>query len=104
MHTVIANQIGRVHHAAQHPALNKVRPAYAFVPEDCFAESGYQKSRYLASLWPSINCSANPYAIGSHVLPDPTSTANIRSRCPVLREFLSRLEIIAAVKANQSAA
>lgn len=104
MHTVIANQIGRVHHAAQHPGLAKTRPVYAFIPEDFFAENGYQKSRYLASRWPSINCSANPHAIGSHVIPDPGSPVNIRSRCPALREFLVRLESIAAIKATPSAA
>ena len=104
MHAIIANQIGRVHNAAQHPELAKIRPVYAFIPEVFFEESGFQKSRYLTSRWPSINCAANPHAIGSHLLPDPISPANIRSRCPVLREFLTRLEIIAAVKANPSAA
>ena len=104
MHTVIASHRGRVHHAAQHPILGKARPIYCFIPEVHFGKTGYQKNLYLASQWPSINCGANPNAIGSHVFPDTERPAKTRSRCPVLREFLTRLETIASVKATQPAA
>ncbi len=96
------NLIGRVHHAIQHPALEKTRPVYCFIPEEHFGENGFEKGRYLASRWPSVNCSSNPLAIGSHVIPSE-KPVNPRSRCPVLREFLARLEIVAEVK-NPSAA
>jgi hypothetical protein len=98
MHVLIANQIGRIHHAVGHHALAQTRPVYAFIPEVHFEENGFQKGRYLVSRWPSINCTANPNGVGSHVIPDPTRPAKPRSRCPVLREFLTRLETIAAVK------
>jgi hypothetical protein len=103
MHTIIANQIGRIHHAAGNTNLQKTRPTYCFVPEEHFSETGLEKSRYLASRWPSINSGANPHAIGSHVVPDPQLPVSIRSRCPVLREFLNRLETIAMVKSPTAA-
>ena len=56
MHAIIAQQIGRTHHAAAHPELRKTR---------------------------------NP--------------VGIRSRCPVLAQFLSRLGTFASIK-NQRAA
>lgn len=98
MHAVINQQLGRVHHAAGHPAVAKTRPVYCWIPEQFFDEGGFEKSRYLVSRWPSINCSANPLGVGSHVIPDPGKPANLRSRCPILAEFLRRLETIAAVK------
>lgn len=104
MHAVIANQIGRIHHAAGHPALQKTRPVYCWIPEGFFDETGINRGRYLVSRWPSINCSANPLALGSHVVPDPGKPVNIRSRCPVLAEFLRRLEHVAAVKTLSAAA
>lgn len=104
MHAIIANQIGRVHHAAGNRNLQKTRPTYAFVPEAFFNEGGLQRGRYLVSRWPSINCGANPHAVGSHVVPDPGMPVSIRSRCPILREFLARLESTAAVKAIPTAA
>lgn len=104
MHTIIHHQLGRVHHAAGHPALQKTRPTYCFVPEAHFEENGFQKSRYLVSRWPGINCGANPLAVGSHVIPDPEKPVSIRNRCPVLREFLDRLEQIASVKISATAA
>lgn len=104
MHIVIASKIGRIHHAIQHPSLAKVRPVYAFIPEEHFAESGFQKNRYLVSRWPAINCGANRYALGSHVIPDPENPVCIRSRCPVLDDFIKRLELIASIKNTQPAA
>lgn len=103
MHALVNNTLGRVHRAAGHSALQKTRPTYCFVPEEHFGENGFEKSRYLVSRWPSVNCSANPLAVGSHIIPDPARPVNIRSRCPILREFLARLESIAAVK-NPAAA
>lgn len=103
MHIIINQQIGRIHHAAGHPALAKTRPVYAYVPESHFEENGFQKGHYLISRWPSINCAANPLAVGSHVIPDPEKPANLRSRCPILAEFLRRLETIAAVKSITAA-
>lgn len=100
MQAVIANQTGRIHHAAAHSALQKTRPTYAFLPEGFVAEGGFAKAQYLASRWPSINASANPHSIGSHVLPDASKPVSPRSRCPILREFLLRLKTIAAVKAT----
>lgn len=100
MHAVIAQKLGRIHHAIQHPALRKTRPTYCFVPESHFEENGFQKGRYLASRWPSINGGANPLAVGSHVIPDPKQPVSIRSKCPVLREFLLKVETIATVKSN----
>lgn len=104
MHAIIANQIGRIHHAAGNTHLQKTRPTYCFVPEEHFSETGLEKSRYITSRWPTINCGANTLAIGSHVIPDPERPANIRSRCPFLREFLQRLEVIASIKAIHTAA
>lgn len=101
---IIANQMGRIHHATGHHALQKTRPVYCWIPEGFFNGNGFEKSRYLVSRWPGINCSANPNAIGSHVLPDPEKPADFRSRCPVLREFLARLETVAAVKSIAAAA
>lgn len=94
---IIGNHIGRVYHAAGNKHLQKTRPVFAFVPEEFFLENGFQKERYLASRWPSINCSANPNGIGSHVLPDPEKPVTIPNSCPIFREFRERLEI-AAVK------
>lgn len=98
MHAVIHNFLGRIHHAASHPDLSVTRPVYAFIPELFFNENGLDRCRYLASPWPSINCSANPLAIGAHVLPDPTRPASIKSKCPILREFLDRLATIVPAK------
>lgn len=99
MIAVIQNRIGRVYHAAGNSFLQKCRPVYCWVPEEFLGENGLDKSRYLASRWPSINCSANPLAVGSHVIPDTDSPVNLRSRCPILADFLLALETIAAVKA-----
>ena len=99
MHAVINNQLGRIHHADCHLDLQKTRPTYCFIPEAFFGESGLDRSRYLESRWPSINAGANPDSIGSHVIPDLEAPANIRSRCLILKEFISRVEIIARVKA-----
>jgi hypothetical protein len=95
---IIANQIGRIHHASGNRHLQKTRPIFAFVPEELFVEKGFLRSRYLASRWPAINAGANPLALGSHVIPDPEKPVSIRNRCPILAEFLQRLEKIAAVK------
>lgn len=95
---VAGNHIGSVHHAAGNRDLQETRPTYAFIPSEFIDEAGFAKSLYLASRWPSINASANPYAIGSHVLPDAAKPVSPRSRCPILAEFLTRLEPIAAVK------
>jgi hypothetical protein len=99
MHTIIHSHLGRIFHAAAHPGIVKTRPTYAFVPEEFFDASGFRKGHYLISRWPSINMGANPLGIGSHVIPDPALPAHIRSKCPILREFINRLEIIAAIKA-----
>jgi hypothetical protein len=98
MHAIISNSIGRIHHAAGHPDLRRTRPVFCWVPEEFFDADGFQRGRYLVSRWPSINCSANPLAVGSHVIPDVENPVNIRSRCPVLREFLVRLEQLASIK------
>ncbi len=103
MHAVINNQLGRIHHAAGNRNLQKTRPVYCWIPEVFFGPDGFQKGRYLVSRWPSINCSANPLAIGSHVLPSE-KPVNIRSRCPILAEFLMRIEHVAAVKAISATA
>ena len=100
MHTIIHRHLGRIFHAAAHPDLIITRPTYAFIPEEFFDESGFQRIRYLDSEWPHINVGANPLAVGSHVIPDPTRPANNRSKCPILREFLGRLEIITTIKAT----
>lgn len=100
MHALTGNQSGRVHHGAGHSALQKTRPIYAFIPAEFMSETGFAKARYLASRWPSINAGANPYAIGSHVLPDATKPVSPRSRCPILREFLIQIKPVAAVKAT----
>jgi hypothetical protein len=95
---IIANNIGRIHHATGNKNLLKTRPTYCYVPEEFFGPEGFQKSRYLVSRWPSINCSANPLAVGSHVIPDASRPVNLRSRCPILADFLQHIETIAAVK------
>ena len=98
MHTVIADSIGRVLHAAGHPDLSKKRPVYAYVPEEYFGPEGFRRAGYLRSRWPSINAGANPLAVGSHVIPDPARPVCIRSRCPILIEFLTQLAAIAPAK------
>lgn len=103
MTLLLKNHIGRVHHAAGNKHLQETRPTYCYIPEEFFGENGYEKSRYLVSRWPSINAGANPLAVGSHVLPDAARPANLRSRCPILREFLARLESIATVKTISAA-
>ena len=95
MHTIIHHDLGRILHATVHPDLNATRATYAFIPELFFNGSGFQRSRYLASQWPSINAGANPHAIGKHIFPHVTRPVNIRTKCPILREFLNRLETIA---------
>lgn len=98
MIAVIQDCIGRVYHAVGQPFLQITRPVYCWVPQEFFGKNGFEKSRYLASRWPSINCSANPLTVGSHVIPDEENPANIGSRCPVLRDFLLQIETIASVK------
>jgi len=98
MHTIIHRHLGRIFHAAAHPDLIVTRPTYAFIPEEYFDASGFQRTRYLKSDWPHINVGANPLAIGSHVIPDTNRPANIRSKCPILNEFLIRLEINTTIK------
>ncbi len=95
---IIKNQIGRVHHACGYSHLQKTRPVYCFVPEQFFDSDGIDKRRYLMSRWPSINCESNIFAIGSHVFPDPEAPVTIRSRCPILREFLTSLEQVISVR------
>ena len=79
MHAVIANQTGRIHHAAQYVEIAKVRPCYAFVPQEHFHPQGFDHRRHIESRWPAINAGSNPHAVGSHILPhadkpvDPTS-------------------------------
>lgn len=103
MHAIIAQKLGRIHHAACHPVLAKTRPVYCWIPEEFFDESGLQRSRYLVSRWPGINCGANPLAVGSHVIPDPDRPVNNNKRCPILAEFLQKLETIATIKAPAAA-
>lgn len=91
---IAGNQIGRIFYGIQHPAFRKTRPLYAFVPEHHFSSNEFQKNRYLLSRWPSINCGANPFGIGSHVVPDPLRSVSPRSRCNVLAEFIRRLETV----------
>lgn len=98
MHVVVAEHTGRIHHAAGHSAFQNTRPTYAFLPKSFVVEGGFAKAQYIASRWPSINCGANPLAIGSHVMPDATKPVAQKSKCPILREFLARLETIATVK------
>jgi len=95
---ITANTIGRVHHAVQNQAFGKTRPVYCYVPEEFFLPTGFDLRNYLMSRWPSINCGANPNAIGSHAIPDPGKPVPQKSRCLILREFLRRLEVIATVK------
>jgi hypothetical protein len=102
MHAVIAGHRGCICYAVQHPDLSKSRPAYAFIADGFLTESGFEKSRYLTSRWPSINAGANPNAIGSHILPDPSRPVKLRSKCPAFREFLTNLKTIAAVKATST--
>ena len=101
---IAGNHIGRVHHAAGNKHLQKTRPTYCFVPEEFFHENGLAKRRYLASRWPSINCTANPFGIGSHIIPNLDKPVSIRCRCPVLAKFLQRLEQVATVKNPHAAA
>jgi hypothetical protein len=94
---------GRIYQASGHPAFLALRPCYCFVPAEFIDADGFRKSDYLASRWPGISCGANPLAIGSHIIPDLQKPANLRSRCPVLAEFLRRLEILAVTKSPDSA-
>lgn len=99
----IANQTGRIHHAAQHPEFASIRPCYAFVPENYFGANGFERLRYLTSRWPSINAGANPLSIGSHVLPDATKPVSPRLKCPIFSKFLIRLETITTIKSTHTA-
>lgn len=98
MHFVINHSIGRVHHGAGHPDLSKTRPIYAYIPEEYFNGDGFNRGAYMMSRWPSINCAANPLGIGSHVIPDPARPVSIRSRCPILTDFLAQLALIMPAK------
>lgn len=98
MKLTVAGHYGRIHYTAGNPALRKTRPCYAFSPEEFFLPTGFDLRSYLISRWPSINCGANPNAIGSHAIPDPGKPVPLKTRCPILREFLRRLEPIATVK------
>lgn len=98
MHAVIANHIGRIHHAAGQADLQLTRPTYAFVPEECISANAFDHRRYISGRWPSVNAGANPHAIGSHVMPDPERPVDPLCQCPVLAEFLTRIEPIALVK------
>ncbi len=98
MLAIIADQLGRIHHAAGHPDLAITRPVYCWIPEEHFGPEGFRRKDYLGSGWPSINFAANPLALGSHVLPDPARPVNIKSRCPILREFLTQLAAIVPAK------
>lgn len=91
MHTLIQDHLGRIYHSLGYPSYQVIRPLYCFVPEEFFGPAGYDRYAYLDSPWPSINCSANPFAIGSHVLPNPRRPTNIHSRCPILERFLKNL-------------
>lgn len=102
MTACIAGHYGRVFRAAGQVDLQQTRPVYAFVPLECIDDNGFDLQRYLASRWPSANCGANPHAIGSHVIPNPTHPVNTQSRCPVLAEFLTNIESIARVKNTQN--
>lgn len=104
MHVIINQELGRVHHSTGNRFLQKTRPTYCWIPEEFFGENGFNKSRFLVSRWPSINCSANPLAVGSHVIPDLKKPVSPRSRCPILREFLTRLKVVAAIKTIQNTA
>jgi hypothetical protein len=95
---VILGQAGRVYHAAGDSDLQQTRPIYCYVPDQFFDGENFQKASYLTSRWPSINCSANPLAVGSHVIPNPKLPVDPQCPCPILSEFLQRLEQIAAVK------
>ena len=100
MHTLIHPHFGRVLHAVYHPDLARVRPTFAFVPEEFFDGDGFRRHAYLCSRWPCINTRANPHAVGSHVMPDPARPVAIRSRCPNLAHFLQQLTEIIAYKAT----
>jgi hypothetical protein len=95
---VIAGKTGRVYHAIQHPNLRKTRPCFCFVPDEFIEGKVFDKNRYLASRWPSANCTANPNGIGSHAMPDLGKPVSPKSRCPILREFLRQLETVAKIK------
>jgi hypothetical protein len=89
---------GTVFLASGHPDFTKLRPTFCFVPDEFFNSGEFDRSAYMASRWPSINCSANENAIGSHIFPDPEKPVDPKENSLVFRNFLSRLETIAAIK------
>ena len=100
MHTLIHPHFGRVLHAVYHPDPAKVLPTFAFVPEEFFDSEGFRRSAYLCTRWPCINTDANPHVVGSHVMPDPARPVAIRSRCPILAQFIERLTELIACKTS----
>lgn len=98
MHIVIGKQTGRIFYAHGQTDLQQTRPVYAFVPNEFFDGDVFQKQSYLASRWPPTNCGANPYAVGSHVIPNPNKPVLANSACPILVEFVMRLKQIVPVK------
>lgn len=84
MRLVIEGRPGRIFYSEGHPDFHQILPVYCFLPEDVNPVS------YLSSRWPSINASANPNAIGSHVFPDLNRPAR-NTACPTLRLFLQNL-------------
>lgn len=51
------------------PDLN---PGYCFVPDECISNGKLNRTRYL-DLWASLNCTVQPFPIGSHALPEMDS-------------------------------
>jgi hypothetical protein len=79
---------GTIYHALAQKDIGKRRPMYTFVPEGMIKGGKLDATKYSASRWPSINCAANPTAVGSHLFPDITSPAD-PEECP---EFIKELQ------------
>ena len=67
------------------------------MPEGFFSGGEFDRLTFVSSRRQSLSFSANPLAVGPHVIPDQQRPADIGSRCPILAEFLSRLETIVSI-------
>jgi len=70
----------------------EARRTYCALPAEIVIGQVFQRNKYAISIWPNINTSANPLAIGAHVYPDLSRPLKEKdTRSSEFAEFLRRL-------------